>query len=76
MNHCKTCQFWVKCRAPRPGELNVRWQIGGTCTKDKLTEEYGDESYVEDALVYSYQEDGHFWTGPEFGCVHHEEIQK
>jgi len=24
-----------------------------------------------DDLVYSYAEDGGFWVGPAFGCIHH-----
>ena len=41
------------------------------CSNTKLTEEYGSTSYGNDMLVYSYNEGGWFWTGPDFGCVHH-----
>lgn len=31
-----------------------------------------DRGYHSDALVYPYNEGiDHFWTGPDFGCVHH-----
>jgi len=70
MNHCKTCKHW----APAPDTLNGRTDAGagGYCCSDKITENYG--RYQRDALVYEYNEGGEFWVGPEFGCVHHEEM--
>ena len=60
---CKTCLFWSK------DVTKADWKIsGGICTSEKLTEDFG---YEADNLVYSYNEGGSFWTGPEFGCVHH-----
>lgn len=41
---------------------------GGYCTSDKFSEARG---HAPDTFVYSYDEDGSFWTGPQFGCVHH-----
>ncbi|WP_457321608.1 hypothetical protein [Roseateles sp. P5_E11] len=39
-------------------------------------EAYGDETYKPNALVYPYSEGvEHFWTGPDFGCVNHEDKQ-
>lgn len=65
MQTCKTCIFWTK------DITKSNWRIsGGICTSKKLTE---DSDYAADSLVYSYDEGGSFWTGPEFGCVHHKE---
>lgn len=44
----------------------------GYCQSDRLYEDdgqYSPEAEV-DALVYSYNEGGGFWVGPNFGCVH------
>ncbi len=66
MNTCKTCVYWSK------EETNYKpQQIGGWCSSEKLVECFGDSSYEPDVLVYSYHEGGSFWTGPDFGCVHH-----
>lgn len=68
MNRCKTCKHWT------PEE--DRFENVGTCYHDKLAEYTGRGSCAPDALIYPYDEGaGHFWTGPEFGCVHHEEKQ-
>lgn len=45
--------------------------VSGLCSHPKLQESYGPPSKEDDdALVYSYQEGGTFWVGPNFGCVH------
>lgn len=69
MNRCKTCNHWT-AQAPYglPGDYQQR-----VCDSQKLMESfYGDGS---DTLHYSYVEGGWFYTGPEFGCVHHLEAQ-
>ena len=67
MSTCQTCTYWSD-RAPfdRPQNHVLRH-----CKNEKLT----DCLYknAEDELVYGYQEDGGFYTGPKFGCVHHKE---
>jgi len=56
----------------------------GYCRSDKITEAsmYGDlpaeqreTPATRDMLIYTYDESGSFWAGPDFGCVHHEEKQ-
>ena len=49
----------------------------GKCRCDKLRErEWWDASGFDekpensDCLIYSYDEGGSFWVGPDFGCVH------
>jgi len=46
----------------------------GYCINEKLTESWmstrTDPSY-SDYLIYSYNEDGSFWVGPDFGCIHY-----
>lgn len=73
MQTCKTCIFWSKDITSR-----YTWKVpGGICINEKLTE----SNYENDSLVYTCEEStatedyhcGSFWTGPEFGCVHHKE---
>ena len=47
-------------------------RVGELCSHPKLQEYYGPDDHEHDALVYSYNEGGTFWVGPNFGCVHHE----
>lgn len=66
---CKTCKHWSplskSCRDPEVA-------AGGICKSSKLVEDQG-QGHGADMLVYRYSEGGEFWTGPGFGCVHHEE---
>jgi len=64
---CATCKSWRRVRS-------VREDAGGECLNEKLREKWGDASHEPDALVYSYSEGGGFWTGPDFGCVHHKSV--
>lgn len=66
MSTCKTCKLWEKCG---PKSYPTRQGVGGYCTSPKLVEGVG--LYERDTLEYSYNEGGSFWTGPDFGCVHH-----
>ena len=61
MNRCKTC---------------VHRDSSGNCRSPKLQEDMDGEygASRQDALIYSEAEGGAFWVGPEFGCVHHQEI--
>lgn len=63
---CKTCKLWEKCG---PNYYPSRRAMGGYCTSPKMVE--GTGSFGADTLEYSYDEGGSFWTGPNFGCVHH-----
>ena len=69
MNTCKTCRYWEHESDAPPLRIRIREQAGGTCRCAKLTEDKG--RYGADMLVYAYNEGGWFWTGPNFGCVHH-----
>ena len=57
--------YWTPCTKDSfpPGR-----KAGGLCQSDKITEYYGGP-YEKNMLIYPYHENGHFWTGPEFGCV-------
>ncbi len=65
MATCKTCAHWT-AEAPynQPERFVVR-----ACGCRKLQEAFYDHEL--DSLCYSYQEGGLFYTGPDFGCVHH-----
>ena len=67
MERCKTCAYWKQ----NLGSVLTNGVRGGGCSNEKLREAWGGGGYEADALVYSYDEGGSFWTGPEFGCVHH-----
>ena len=69
MDRCKTCQHWTK--------NDEAWSYarhGGECQSGNLLEDGGPENYRPNNLVYSYSEGGSFWTGPEFGCIHHKPL--
>lgn len=72
METCKTCKHWK----PKNGNFPLtdprrNEGEGGLCSSNKLCE-WGPNSYQPDALVYPYSEGSEaFWTGPDFGCVHH-----
>ena len=72
MNTCKTCKHWTPYAVAYPGgwHMDPEQRAGGYCKTDKITE-YWYGSYKPDQLVYSYMEGGTFWTGPNFGCIHH-----
>lgn len=70
MNTCKDCKHWGRAYALKSKSKDVA--TGGYCLNDKIREnDCGGRA--PDELVYSYMEDGAFWTGPDFGCVHHSE---
>jgi hypothetical protein len=71
MNRCKTCKHWEPCAAnPHLAPVTKGAIRGGVCRSDKLIEDWGQD-YSADMLVYPYSEGGGFWTGSDFGCVHH-----
>ena len=71
MNHCKTCKHWTRVQEKYPDAFkSLDENAGGICGSEKLTEDWGEHG--ADMLVYSYPEGGEFWTGLDFGCVHHE----
>lgn len=58
----------------RCGECLYR-DINGYCQNIKLSENFYQKSdEIDDMLIYSYQEGGGFWVGPQFGCVHYAEM--
>jgi hypothetical protein len=65
MATCKTCAHWTE-EAPydQPEREVVR-----RCSCIKLQE--GLYDLDRDSLCYPYTEGGVFYTGPDFGCVHH-----
>lgn len=64
MSYCETCTFWGPVTYSKAKMI---------CSCPKLCEEYDAEAFADDALTYSYQESGCFYSGPKFGCVHHKE---
>jgi hypothetical protein len=63
-NTCKTCKWW--------GEIQKRYGDGSeyaACECPKLDHRYGgnDPDGAVDAEEY-----GGIFTGPDFGCIHHE----
>lgn len=77
MNRCKTCKFWDRA------ELDNEFYHDnmGLCSSNKLNDnDYYDREFrianKEDMLIYQWHEGGNFYTGSEFGCVHHKEEAK
>ena len=71
MNHCKTCKHWTRVQEKYPGAFkSPDVNAGGICGSQKVVADYSG-THEADILVYPYPEGGEFWTGPDFGCVHH-----
>jgi len=68
---CKTCKHW---NADNKNNSEYRGVGVRVCECGKITEPMNLNGSALDAMIYSYDESGWFWTGPEFGCVHHEEV--
>jgi hypothetical protein len=72
MNTCKTCKW----HEPKADDWGKKKENGAFCTCPKIYEEmrgpHSKDEYLDDHFVYSYYESGSFWTGNNFGCVHHE----
>lgn len=62
MNTCDTCKWWTMETGPY-GRLPER-----ACSHIKLS----DDSEGDDRLNYEMHEGGRLFTGPKFGCIHHE----
>jgi len=65
---CRTCRHWkpdvVQHLPPRVDHL---------CSHPKLGDDMDVDKSAGDALWYEWAEGGGIYTGPNFGCVHHEE---
>lgn len=64
MNTCSTCNWRDRdgyCECPKIREALVA---------DDIASRERPENKA--ALIYSYNEGGDFWVGPDFGCVHHQ----
>lgn len=71
MERCKTCKHWTPYATKYlTGSANADERAGGYCESGKIVEDQWT-GHAADMLIYPYREDGDFWTGPEFGCVHH-----
>lgn len=72
MDRCKTCKHWAPCAS------FAHWgndkKSGGICSSDKITEDAW-QGHGADMMVYLHFEGGEFWTGPDFGCVHHQNAE-
>ena len=73
MDRCKTCKHWAPCASSIAHWGNDK-KAGGICSSDKIVEDYG-QGHGADMMVYPYAEGGEFWTGPDFGCVHHQQAE-
>jgi hypothetical protein len=67
VNTCRSCKWWKTTDAQKPLESLQ------ACASPKITECGGGTEPTNDMLMYSYFEGGTFFTGPDFGCVHHEQ---
>jgi len=67
MNTCDTCKHWM--------EVDVHHGDHRCDNKKKLGEPW-DVDGEDDNLMYAYDEDGSFYPGPKFGCVHHQKREE
>lgn len=81
MSTCKTCRYWELCAKTDEHPTH------GTCSNSKFIY-VGDDSMIlnEETGLYEYENKGDdtllyrdaecysavFFTGPNFGCTHHE----
>lgn len=79
MGKCKTCRFWTEGRRRRHGPWDKGSPLGfGGCISERnqVTVHISDddwERYESDMMITEYDEEWGFWTGADFGCIHHEE---
>ena len=68
---CKTCKFFkVETHTSSSGYTSHRIK----CSSEKFSDDYNQpKEESKDMLLYSYQENGKFYPGPDFGCIHHTE---
>jgi hypothetical protein len=71
MGNCKTCKHWTRYLDRYPSSTSEEKFAGGLCDSEKIREAMDDADYGADMLVYSYNEGGEFWTGPDFGSVNY-----
>lgn len=75
MKTCNSCKFWTNKSDNNPfSNANI-----GKCACNKISEHDDNDktfrkSDKEDMLIYEYYEGGSFFTGKDFGCVHHTEL--
>jgi hypothetical protein len=72
MRAAQHCELEVEINVPGYCKFCQFRDTNGFCNNDKLAErENFTEEESRDMLLYSYVEDGCFWVGPEFGCIHY-----
>lgn len=82
MNTCKTCKWWSgpsRNGAPEAWHGPIEWPVMGTCSHPKLCPEVSDPIGEKKIIPPDALHCGEAWsspetpfTGPDFGCVHHE----
>lgn len=67
MNTCDSCKWWFKDFLTRDGLINP-------CECPKLKNEYGlhNEDGAFNWMPKHILPHNRFYTGPKFGCIHHE----
>lgn len=64
MNTCDTCKWWDQ------SEDSFQFRpIQGKCTNQKVT---GSDAKTTQDNVLMHGGWAELWTGPKFGCIHHE----
>ena len=70
MSACETCKHWNDTIAP----YGRREYLTRKCENEKFQQGLYLGKEKVDELYYVYDEGGWFFTGPKFGCIHHEDI--
>lgn len=81
MKTCGTCEFWSEGKKYNGGEYSYECPdgFGGCGNFEKIKrrvhmvkDEYSDWSEMAlDMMVTENDESWGFWTGKDFGCIHH-----
>ena len=69
-NICSTCKYWNA-----PETLEDWFENWGTCECSKILSSYTintrDNNISSDSMITENYEGWGFFTGPDFGCIHH-----
>jgi hypothetical protein len=69
MNTCKTCKWWVEHQETKNPNGTVSDYMHHQCTHHKIGGGDSDTDGLDDQSDFDHG----IGTGPNFGCIHHEQ---
>ena len=74
MSTCKTCAWWGEGRGPWWKPEMERRDRDCACPKFIILQDPGDPEATDHLILWDWEgQASELCTGPDFGCVHHEE---